>query len=401
MYSFHNLSSRPLLMSTPKEIIFEVNGIIKMVDYIKSLGISEGSKILILIDPVIKNLDSIKMLDKSLFENKFHVEWVSEVEYEPSISTAERIIETGRKLKPNIVIGIGGGSTLDLAKILVAGIDNPEKNVRDFIGVEKIPKRATPLILAPSTAGTGSEVSRFAIVSEGERKMSISSRHIIADMAIVDPVLTYTVPPKITAGAGLDALSHAIEAMISLRSSPVSDMFSLQSIKLVFNYLTRAYLRGGDEEARYYMSMAATLAGIPLTMSGMVLGHSIAQTFGPTYKIHHGISCGMTLPYIMDFYLPVMIDKYNVIADILEIKQKIGRYSRALEVVKQVWNLVKELNIPLSLKDIGISKVELEKLAERTLKEWPRPNSPIELTIERILKVYENMYEGVLSRVKI
>jgi alcohol dehydrogenase class IV len=109
----------------------------------------------------------------------------------------------------------------------------------------------------------------------------------------------------------------------------------------------------------------------------------------------------MTLPYIMDFYLPVMIDKYNVIADILEIKQKIGRYSRALEVVKQVWNLVKELNIPLSLKDIGISKVELEKLAERTLKEWPRPNSPIELTKERILKVYENMYEGVLSRVKI
>jgi alcohol dehydrogenase class IV len=400
-YSYFDMFRRPLSLLIPKEIVFEVNGLVRTVDYLKTLGLSEHSKVLIMIDPVLMNLSSIKALDKSLTESEFHVEWVTEVEYEPSIDTAERLVEIGRRVKPEAVIGIGGGSTLDLAKVIRAGVDNPERSVRDFIGVERVPRSRTPLILAPSTAGTGSEVSRYSVLRDGERKVVITSRHIVADVALVDPVLTYALPPKVTAGSGLDALGHAVEAMISLMSNPLTDAYALLAIEMIFEYLVRAYLNGRDEEARYFMSMAATVAGVPMSMAGAVYGHSIAMVVGATYKVHHGTAVGMVLPYIMDFYLPVMVDKYNAIADVLGVAYQVDRYSRALEVVKRVWGLVRELEIPQSLKEIGVSKAELEKLAERTVKELPRPNSPIEMTKERALRIYENMYEGRLSRVRV
>jgi alcohol dehydrogenase class IV len=398
---YFDMLRRPLFLLTPREIVLEVNGLVKIADYLRALGLSKNSKILILVDPILMNLDSIRTLDKSLAESGFHVEWVTEVEYEPSIGSAERLVEIGRRVKPEAVIGIGGGSTLDLAKVMRVGVDNPERSVRDFIGVEKVPGSRTPLILAPSTAGTGSEVSRYSVLRDGERKAVITSRHMVADVALVDPVLTYALPPKVTAGSGLDALGHAVEAMISLMSSPLTDAYALLAIEMVFEYLVRAYLNGRDEEARYFMSMAATVAGIPMSMAGAVYGHSIAMVVGATYKLHHGAAVGMVLPYIMDFYLPVMVDKYNAIANILGITYQVDRYSRALEVVKRVWDLVRELEIPQSLKEIGVSKAELEKLAERTVKELPRPNSPIEMTKERALKIYGNMYEGKLSRVRV
>ena len=400
IYSTYDLFKRSVMLTAPREIIFEINSVYRMHEYLRGLGVDQGYNIAIIMDPVIKSHENIRRMIKNLEENKYSVEISTDIEYEPTISTAERLVEFVRRIKPRAVIGIGGGSTLDLAKVTTVGLDNIDKSVRDFIGVEKIPKRITPLILTPTTAGTGSEVSRFAILSENGKK-AISSRFIIPDIALVDPVLTYTMPPRTTAGSGLDALSHAVEAMISLRASPFSDLLSLQSIEWIFRYLLRAYYNGKDEEARYFMSLAATTAGIPLTVSGMVLGHSIAQTFGPRYKIHHGVSCGMTLPYILEFYLPVMIDKYNIIADVIGIKKDLDKYSRATEVIRSVWRLVEALDIPLSLKEIGVSKAELEKLAEATLIEWPRPNSPIELTKERVLKVYQLMYEGTLGKVKI
>jgi alcohol dehydrogenase class IV len=400
-YSFHDLFKRAAYFVAPKEIVIEVNGVLKVNNYLRNLGVAKGSKILILIDPVLRNLDNIKMMEKVLSEDGFQIEWITEIEYEPSINIGERLVELGRKAKPSAVIGIGGGSTLDLAKVIAVGVDNVEMSIRDFIGVEKVSKRVTPLILMPSTAGTGSEVSRYVILRDETRKIAIASRHVVADVALVDPTLTYTMPPRVTASSGLDALSHAVEAMISTLSTPLTDTYSLLSVKLIFDYLLRAYLNGKDEEARYYMSMAATIAGIPLTSAGMVYGHSIAQTFGPTYKIPHGIACGMTLPYVMDFYLPVLIDKYNAIADMLGISREMNIYSRAVEVVKHVWNLVKDLEVPLTLKEVGVSAAELEVLAERTLKEWPRANSPIEMSKERMLKIYKNMYEGKLSRVKV
>lgn len=394
--------SFPTYFYTPKKIVFEVNGALKLPGELQILGIEKGSRVLVIIDPVLRQLEhSIKVI-RALEEAGYVVDIYTDIEYEPSIECLRRAAEYAKKEGFKAVIGIGGGSTLDIAKVVAAAKDNPNKDVEEFIGMDKIPRRVTPVVTLPTTAGTGSEISRYAVFTKGESKVGINGYHVIPDVAIVDPVFTYTMPPRVTAGTGLDALSHAVEGMISLDATPLSDALALIAIELIFKYLRRAYYKGNDVEARYFMSLAATTAGIPLNVARVVLGHSIAQTFAPPLKIHHGTACGMTLPYIMDFYLPAVPEKLAMIAKAAGADiTKLSIEEAAKEAVKTTWRLVEDLDVPLSLKDIGVSRAELEKLAERTVKEWPRPNSPIELTKERVLKVYESMYEGKLMRVKI
>ena len=386
----------------PKKVIFEVDGALKLPVELKLLGVEKDSKVLLVLDPAIRSLEHVVKVIKSLEESGYVVDLYIDIEWEPTLDCARRIAEYVRKGDFKAIVGIGGGSTLDNAKVAVIAKDNPSKDVEEFLGIDRVPKRLTPLIALPTTAGTASEVSRFATFVKGISKVFIGSQHVVPDIAIVDPVFTYTLPPRITAGTGLDALSHAIEGIISLDATPMSDALGLLSVGLVFKYLRRAYYKGNDVEARYFMSLAATSAGIPLNVGRVVLGHILSQTFGPQYKIHHGTACGMTLSYIMDFYLPAVPEKLATIARAAGVDtSKLSIYEAAEEAVRITWKLVQDLSIPLSLKEIGVSKAELESLAERTYKEWsPRPNSPIELTKERILKVYEAMYEGKLVRVK-
>jgi alcohol dehydrogenase class IV len=386
----------------PKKIVFEVNSALKLSNELKLLGVEKGSEIFLVLDPALKNLEHTVKTIKGLEEGGYVVDIYTDVEYEPSIECLKRAVDYVRKGKHKVVIGIGGGSTLDIAKVSAAGKDNPDKDVEEFIGMDKIPKRVTPVVTLPTTAGTAAEVSRYTVFTKGISKVGINGYNVMADIAVVDPVFTYTLPPKVTAGTGLDALSHAVEGIISLDATPMSDALGFLAVELVFKYLRRAYYRGNDVEARYFMSLAATSAGAPLNIARVVLGHSISQTFGPQYKIHHGTACGITLPYIMEFYLPAIPEKLAAIARVAGVDMaKLSIQEAAEEAVRITWKLVEDLNVPLSLRDIGISKAELETLAKRTIKEWPRPNSPIELTEERVLKVYEAMYEGKLMRVKI
>lgn len=402
LYSPYKLLTSASYFYMPKKIVFEVNSALKLSNELKLLGVEKGSEIFLVLDPALKNLEHTVKTIKGLEEGGYVVDIYTDVEYEPSIECLKRAVDYVRKGKHKVVIGIGGGSTLDIAKVSAAGKDNPDKDVEEFIGMDKIPKRVTPVVTLPTTAGTAAEVSRYTVFTKGISKVGINGYNVMADIAVVDPVFTYTLPPKVTAGTGLDALSHAVEGIISLDATPMSDALGFLAVELVFKYLRRAYYRGNDVEARYFMSLAATSAGAPLNIARVVLGHSISQTFGPQYKIHHGTACGITLPYIMEFYLPAIPEKLAAIARVAGVDMaKLSIQEAAEEAVRITWKLVEDLNVPLSLRDIGISKAELETLAKRTIKEWPRPNSPIELTEERVLKVYEAMYEGKLMRVKI
>lgn len=402
LYSPYKLLTSASYFYMPKKIVFEVNSALKLSNELKLLGVEKDSEIFLVLDPVLKNLEHTLKTIKGLEEGGYVVDVYTDVEYEPSIECLRRAVDYVRKGKHKVVIGIGGGSTLDIAKVSAAAKDNPDKDVEEFIGMDKIPKRVTPVVTLPTTAGTAAEVSRYTVFTKGVAKVGINGYNVMADIAVVDPVFTYTLPPKVTAGTGLDALSHAVEGIISLDATPMSDALGFVAVELVFKYLRRAYYRGSDVEARYFMSLAATSAGAPLNIARTVLGHSISQTFGPQYKVHHGTACGMTLPYVMEFYLPAIPEKLAAIARAAGVDTYgLSVQEAAEEAVRITWKLVEDLNVPLSLRDIGISKAELETLAKRTIKEWPRPNSPIELTEERVLKVYEAMYEGKLMRVKI
>lgn len=399
-YAYRLLSTATWFYA-PKRTVFGLNQVLKLADELGLLGVERGSEVLAVVDPAVLNLDLVSRALKKLGES-YSVDTYTDVEYEPSVECAARIAEHARSGRYRAVIGIGGGSTLDLAKVAAISMDNPDKAVEEFRGVEKVPRRSTPVIAVPTTAGTGSEVSRFAVLTKGPSKFSIVSVHVIPDAAVVDPMLTITVPPKVTAGTGLDALSHAVEGYISLLSTPLSDAVALESARLVFRYLRRAYYKGDDVEARYFMSLAATAAGIPLNVGVVVLGHSMSHTFGPQYKVHHGTACGMVLPYVLDFYLPVVPEKLAALAAAAGVDTYgLSVWEAAEEAVRATWRLVEDLEIPLTLRELGVSRGELGALAERTVREWPRPNSPIELTKENVLKVYEAMYEGRLLRVKV
>jgi alcohol dehydrogenase class IV len=382
----------------PREILLEIGILAKIPEVLRNLGIAVGDNVLVVIDPVVMNQEYFKSAERSMREAGYEIELYTDIEYEPSVDCARRLATHARKTSPKAVVGIGGGSTLDLAKVAAISVDNPSKDVEEFIGFDKVPRRITPLILSPSTSGTGSEATRHIVLTKGSAKTGIASRCLLPDVALIDPVLTYTMPPRLTAGAGLDALSHAVEAMISADSNPITDLLALQAIHLVFGYLRRAYLNGRDVEARYFMSLAATAAGMSFSSAKVLLGHNISQTFGPRYKVHHGIACGMALPYIMEFYLPATPEKFAAMADAIGVGAGArGIYEKAEGAIMEVWRLLEGLEIPLSLKEIGVSKSDLDELAERSVKDWPRPNSPVELTKDRVLKVYESMYDGRLK----
>jgi len=284
---------------------------------------------------------------------------------------------------------------MDSAKIASISATN-KGSIEGYIGVDKVSKKGLSVICIPTTSGTGSEVTRFAVIKYEKTKKAISSELIIPDVAIVDPTLTVSLPAKITACTGLDALSHAVEAMISIWATPFTDTLALGAIRAIFRYLKRAYNNGEDLEARYHMSMAATLAGLSFNDPRVLLAHSIGQTIGPIYNVPHGLSVAFALLYMLDFYLPSSADKIALISEAAGIyDEKITDKENAQKMIRWLLEFYREFGIPLSLKEFGASLDDIDKIAEYTVNFQPRSNSPIAITKENMLELYRKMWRGM------
>jgi len=348
---------------------------------------------LIVTDPNMERLGYVEKVKRQLGGVKADV--FNEIRGEPSIKELESLAAIVREGKYDLVLGLGGGSVMDSAKIASMSATN-KGLIEDYIGVDKIRIKGLPLICIPTTSGTGSEVTRFAVIRYEKTKKAISSDLIIPDIAIVDPTLTVSMPPKITACTGLDALSHAVEAMISTWATPFTDTLALGAVRAIFRYLKRAYNNGEDLEARYYMSMAATLAGLAFNDPKVLLAHSIGQTIGPIYNLPHGLSVAFALPYILDFYLPARADKIALISEAAGIyNSKMTDEENARMMIKWLLKFYQEFNIPLSLREFGVSLEDLDNLAEYTVDFQPRSNSPISLNKENMLELYRKMWKGI------
>lgn len=358
-------------------------------------GRAEAKKVMVIADTIVKNQEHFNEMLRVIEKRGFSYELFDKVEPEPSVTTINELVELSRKISPGAVIGVGGGSVMDAAKMASIGVKNP-KPVKEYLGANLIERKGTPLICIPTTSGTGSEVSIFAVITlEDGTKKTVTSPHILPDVAIVDPIFTVTCPPKITAGCGMDALTHAIESIISTWATPLTDAIAYEATRLIFRYLRRAYYKGGDIEARYYMAMAATLAGISLCNARVVLGHMIGQTFAPWIHMPHGVSVGMALPYIMEFYMPVAEEKLAEIARVAGLVENgMSVKERAERAILGVKALIKELGMPRSLKEVGLKEERLAELAEQTIKLFQRPNSPIELNVDNVLEVIKRMWHG-------
>jgi len=323
----------------------------------------------------------------------------SDFDPEPTLGQAEKLAEyLGRVLSREgveFVVGFGGGSSLDMAKIASLASANP-RPVEQYMGVDRVPRKGLPLILIPTTAGSGSEVSKSIVLTRDGIKDSIVSEKVMADLAIVDPVLTITMSPHLTSITGIDALSHAIEAYMSINANAFTDPLALKAISMISANLRRAYSNGGDLDARKSMSEAALLAGLAFSNASNCAGHAAAYAFAAKYGVAHGVACGIALPYVMKFNALAIPERLADVAIAMGVEGE-GLSTRELAqlAIAEVIDLLTDLDLPTSLQEIGVPEEDVVRLAENMLKMTRLLEvNPRRVGLEEARKIFEVMWHG-------
>jgi len=354
-----------------------------------------GKRAMIITDPGVVQAKLIGPIRASLEASRIPFAIYDEVKPEPPVRCVEEAAEKLRSEKCDILIGVGGGSSMDVTKAVSLKATN-EMSVLEMCGMDLVKKRGVPKILIPTTSGTGSEITRVSVlINEKENvKTVINSLYTLADVAIVDPLLTLTVPPKVTADTGMDALVHAIETYVALSATPFSDILAERAIGWIARYLPVAYAKGSNLEARYYLSLASTVAGMAFASGGLGAVHALAYPVGTEFRLSHGRSNAIMLPHVMRYNLSGNPDKYAEIAGCME--EELGGLSmmEAAEAsVEAVEELLARVGISYRLRDYGIPKEAIPKLVRGAMI-FARlfvPN-PRDLKEEDVRKVFEDAY---------
>lgn len=297
---------------------------------------------------------------------KVTVEVINTVPPEPEINHINDIYRSAKELNCQMVIAIGGGSAMDVAKIIAVLMTNTN-TVEELLGTDKVGNRGLPTVMVPTTAGTGAEVTPNAIVlvPEQELKVGVVSSKLIPDYVILDPLMTVKLPPAITASTGMDALTHAIECYISLKANPFSDTFALRAVQLISGSIREAYRQGESLRARHDMLIGAYYGGMCIATSGTAAVHALAYPLGSKYRIPHGLSNAMLLPYVMEFNQDAVEGKFRDIAVAMGLPvQHLTPQAAAEKMVENLYSLLQELEIKSALKGKRISEADLDQMVE-------------------------------------
>lgn len=352
----------------------------------------ESEKAIIITDENVYNMGLTENAEESLSSEGIDVKIWSRAEPEPTISSMGQCYEDVKNYNADLVIGIGGGSSMDTAKVISIKHSN-SKPIETFIGTDQIEKSGIPTILVPTTAGTGSEVTPNAIVTDEEAnlKTGIVSDYLFSEVAILDPSLTLSLPPKVTASTGVDTLAHSVESFISINSNTLSDMFALKSIKLVTQNIEKAYEDGDDIQVRGGMLLGSMLGGMALTIAGTTAVHALAYPLGGEFNLPHGVANALLLPYVMDYCKEETTGEFLEIADIMGLPvEDREKSSVASDVVGYLHELNRKLSIPKNISEFGVQEEDLERLAEAAKsRERLLKNYPLELSVSKIRDIYK------------
>ncbi len=315
-----------------------------------------------------------------------------EIEQNPKHNTVNRAGDIVRKLKPDLLIGLGGGSSLDASKAIALLATNPG-GIEDYEGKGKYKNPPLPVLAIPTTCGTASEVTWVSVVTHTERmfKMSIKGPHMFPVTALVDPDLLLTLPPPLIASTGLDAVTHAIEAYTVKPATAITDIFARRSLKLVFDSLEDAYRDiKNNTEAREGIMLGSMIAGLAFGNSDVGAVHCIAEAVGSLYDTPHGVANSIFLPSVMEFNLPVSIRRYAEIARLAGIDEK-DEARAAQGLIQKIKDLSSALNIP-SFRDIGIQESQFPEIAQKSFQNNSNPSNPREANAEDYLAILEKAY---------
>ena len=367
-------------------------------DSCKEISANLGERILFITDKGLVKLGLTEPTIKELQKNG-SVEVFDDVEADPSQKTLLNAIEIGKKIKATGVIGFGGGSSMDVAK-LSALIIGSNENLDEAWGVANAKGPRLPLALIPTTAGTGSEVTPISIITVGEEeKKGVSSPLIIPDLAILDPELTLGLPAHATASTGIDAMVHAIEAYASSNknNNVISKMLAIEALKLLGGSIEQAVLDGSNVEARGNMLIGAMLAGKAFANSPCAAVHALAYPIGGTFHISHGLSNSLVLPYVLRFNaVDTKASKdYAELAPYVFPNIDINKGAQAVsaEFIDKLEDLSKRLGLPQKLREVDIPKEACEKMARDAMKQTRLlVNNPREVTEKDALNIYQSAW---------
>ncbi|MFT4586610.1 MAG: alcohol dehydrogenase class IV [Candidatus Binatia bacterium] len=366
------------------------------------------SRALIVTDKNILEAGIVDLVANPLREAEIEVDVFDEGEAEPSVDAALNANDRAAEFKPDVIVGLGGGSNMDLAKI-VAVLHRHGGQPSDYFGFNRVPGPVVPVICVPTTSGTGSEVSHSAVLTDSINKIKVStlSPFLRPARAIVDPKLTVSCPSKATAESGIDALTHAIEAFTAIDSAkldvptgeptpycgrtPLGDLLAQQAIALIGEHLRTAVKKPTNLDAREGMSLAATLAGMAFSNCGVAVVHALEYPIGAAVHCSHGAGNGLLLPYVIRFNLPERPAEFRRIAHLLGEETPGNSDEEAGEIcIATIEKLKRDIGIPERLSEIGVTQSQLPEFAKksfeitRLMKLNPRP--PKEEDLLKILK---------------
>ncbi|MBB5754530.1 iron-containing alcohol dehydrogenase [Prosthecomicrobium pneumaticum] len=279
------------------------------------------------------------------------------VKPEPDIPNLEQLVALADRVRPSVVIGFGGGSAMDLAKLAVV-LTGSGLDVRGIAGVGKAPERSAALVQVPTTAGTGSEAGIRALVTDPatRNKVAVESRSMLADLAVLDPELTFSVPPAVTAATGVDALAHCVEAFTSRRAHPLIDVYALEGIRLVGRFLKRAVTDGDDVAARTGLAVASLYGGFCLGPVNTTAGHAVSYPLGTRHGIPHGLANALIFPHVLAFNAPAVPEKTALVLEALGVPD--GK-----SVFDGAYRFCERLGIDMRLSAAGVPADDLDAMA--------------------------------------
>ena len=377
----------------PRKIISGSGALEQSESYLGKLG----KKALIVTDEVmvkLKNLDRVtEVLDKAGVAYSVY----DGVGGEPTDIMIVKGLEIYQTEGCDFFIALGGGSPIDSMKAIAALAVNGGK-ISDYMGKE-IAGAIPPMVAIPTTAGTGSEATKFTIITDTEKdvKMLLKGDALMPNLAIIDPQFTITAPPAITAATGLDALTHAIEAYTSVKAQPMTDVFALSAVKRIFKYLSDAFFKGDDVEAREEMSLAALEAGVAFNNASVTIVHGMSRPIGALFHVPHGISNAMLLKECLTFALDGAYDRFEDLAYAIGVANpECSAEENANAFLKEVESLCEELKVP-TLEEYGIDRTEffarMDKMADDALISGSPANTRKTVAKADILAIYEKLWK--------
>lgn len=356
----------------------------------KALGIA---KALVVTDPQVRELPFVGQAVSNLAAAGIECELFSDLVPEPLSPSVSAGLAAFESARCDALIAIGGGSSIDVAKA-IGGLATNGGRISDYEGANKLSRPIPPLIAMATTAGSGSEVTRNAIITDVERdvKMLIQSPYLIPSAAIVDPLLTFSLPPDVTMATGMDALTHAIESYVSRRAQPLTDGLALEAIRLVSGSLRQAWANGENAVARANMSIASLKAAMSFSNSSVALVHGMARPIGAYFHVPHGLSNATILATVMEFSVPGNPERFADIAEAMgENIEGLSLIEAADAAVKAVRRLARDIGVP-SLRSAGVDEARLRELAPKMARDaiasGSPGNNPRRASAEEIVDLY-------------